>query len=48
MKEEDGEGEMEPANSVSMPLSFFQSHWKHWKCARAVHEVQVQHTFIPK
>lgn len=26
MKEEDGEGEMEPANSVSMPLSFFQSH----------------------
>lgn len=49
MKEEDSvrgwKGEMEPANSVSVQVTFSQSQWKHWRFAKAV---QAQHTFIPK
>lgn len=48
MKEEDSvrgwKEETEPANSVSMQVTFFQSHWKHWRVVKAV---QVQH-IIPK
>lgn len=49
MKEEDSvrewKGEMEPASSLSLQVTFFQSQWKHWRFAKAV---QVQHMFIPK